>query len=60
MENNSEHLKRVKKAVKNKIVCDKLDKIRNTQNELFYTLTEMLKINANMIQLVSQPIKKQC
>jgi hypothetical protein len=54
----SEPTKRLNKAVKHRILYEKLDTIRLEQFEIYSKINELMKINFDMIQLVTYPIKK--
>jgi len=47
-----------KKVVKNKLINEKLEKIKRLQNIIHVMVIDLLKLNADMIQFVSQPVKK--
>jgi len=54
----TEFTKRLRKSAKNKILEKQLELIRNEQSDIYCKLTELLKLNSDMIQFVSQPVKK--
>lgn len=53
-----EQTKRLHKVVKNKLIRDKLDTIREEQSAIYHTIVTLLKINSDMIQFISNPVKK--
>jgi hypothetical protein len=53
-----ETVRSYKKVVKNKLISEKLEEIKKLQNTIYVMLLDLLKLNADMIQFVSQPVKK--
>jgi hypothetical protein len=54
----TENIKRIKKAHKNNKLREALETIRTENSQLYSKVTELLKINSDMIQFVSQPVRK--